>query len=117
MFFAVIGAMGNIATVMRFGPSLFIHTAVQIAVHFAVSVGIGKIFNIPFKEIVLASNANVGGPTTAAAMAASKRWNSLILPALLTGVFGYAIATGIGLVVANGLTWCIAKGLVVATVR
>ena len=111
MFFVVIGAMGNITTVMKFGPSLFIHTAVQIIVHFTVSVAIGKLLKIPFREICLASNANVGGPTTAAAMASSKRWNSLVLPALLTGVFGYAIATGVGLVVASGLQWLLSRGL------
>ena len=52
-------------------------------------------YNFPFE----ASNANVGGPTTAAAMASSKRWKSLVLPALLTGVFGYTIATFVGLIV------------------
>ena len=77
MFFVVIGAMGNISIVLKFGPSLFIHTAVQIIAHFIISVGLGKLFKVPFREIALASNANVGGPTTAAAMASSKRWNSL----------------------------------------
>lgn len=45
----------------------------------------------------MASNANVGGPTTAAAMAGSKRWKSLVLPGVLTGIFGYATATFLGL--------------------
>jgi uncharacterized membrane protein len=73
-------------------------------VHFAFSIGIGKMLKIPFREIVLASNANVGGPTTAAGMASSKRWKDLVLPALLTGVFGYAIATAVGLLVAKLLS-------------
>jgi uncharacterized membrane protein len=29
-------------------------------------------------------------------MAAAKKWNTLVLPALLTGVLGYAAATFIG---------------------
>ena len=95
-FFAVTGGMGHIPTVLAYGPSLFMHTTIQIIVHFLVSVSLGKFLRLPFREIVLASNANVGGPTTAAAMATSKRWKLLILPALLTGVFGYAIATGVG---------------------
>jgi uncharacterized membrane protein len=45
----------------------------------------------------LASNANVGGPTTAAAMAQAKDWNQLVLPALLIGILGYAVATAIAL--------------------
>jgi uncharacterized membrane protein len=67
--------------------------------HFVFSIGVGKLLKIPFREIVLASNANVGGPTTAAAMASNKRWKDLVFPALLTGVFGYVIATGVGLLV------------------
>jgi hypothetical protein len=31
-------------------------------------------------------------------MASSKRWKELVLPALLTGIFGYAVATPIGLI-------------------
>jgi uncharacterized membrane protein len=50
---------------------------------------------------VLASNANVGGPTTAAAMASNKKWKELVLPALLTGIFGYAIATGLGVLISR----------------
>jgi uncharacterized membrane protein len=99
MFFAVTGASGHISTVLRFGPSVFLHTSVQVIVHFIVAVGLGRLFKLPFKEVALASNANVGGPTTAAAMATSKRWNALVLPALLTGVFGYAIATGVGVAI------------------
>ncbi|CAN0403644.1 unnamed protein product, partial [Hapterophycus canaliculatus] len=68
----------------------------QIAVHFGVLVGVGRLFRLPFRELALASNANVGGPTTAAAMAAAKGWKNLVLPALLTGVLGYATATFIG---------------------
>lgn len=99
LFFAVTGAMGHIPTVLRYAPILFLHTAVQISVHFGVAVGFGKLLKIPFNEVVCASNANVGGPTTAAAMASNKRWKNLVLPALLTGVFGYTIATVLGLIV------------------
>ena len=41
----------------------------------------------------------VGGPTTAAAMAVARRWNTLIIPAILCGTLGYAIATFIGVAV------------------
>ena len=96
LFFGVTGGQGSIATVLSYGPQLFLHTLVQIAVHFAFAVGAGRALGLPFREVVLASNANVGGPTTAAGMAQAKRWTNLVLPALLTGIFGYAIATGLG---------------------
>jgi uncharacterized membrane protein len=40
--------------------------------------------------------SNVCLSLSAAAMAAAKKWNTLVLPALLTGVLGYAAATFIG---------------------
>ena len=89
MFFAVTGAMGHIPTVMKMAPSLFLHTIVQITVHFLFAVNVGKYFRLPFREICLASNANVGGPTTAAGMASAKKWKELVLPALLTGSLGH----------------------------
>ena len=97
LFFAVTGAQGHITTVLKVAPGIFVHSFIQVAIHFLVAVQLGKLFKLPFREIVLSSNANVGGPTTASAMASSKRWKSLIVPALLTGVFGYAIATVVGL--------------------
>jgi uncharacterized membrane protein len=51
---------------------------VQIIVHYAFLIGTGRLLKLPYRELLLASNANVGGPTTAAAMAASKQWKTLV---------------------------------------
>lgn len=61
------------------------------------------IFRLKPRELYLASNANVGGPTTAAAMATAKGWKRLILPALLVGILGYASATPIALLLGQYL--------------
>jgi len=46
---------------------------------------------------LLAANATVGGPTTAAAMAISKGWNEHVVPAILCGLFvGNALISLIG---------------------
>ena len=47
--------------------------------------------------MMIASNANVGGPATASALAVSKGYKSLVMPALLVGTFGNAIGTFAGL--------------------
>ena len=61
---------------------------------------------IPMPLILIAANANVGGPATAAAMAGAKGWTSLVQPAVLTGALGYAIANGIGFAMGTWLsTW------------
>lgn len=98
MFFAASGAAGSIRLVMKQAPSLFLFSFLQVAVHFVSLIGIGRfLFQLDLNELYLASNANVGGPTTAAAMAQAKEWKRLVLPALLIGILGYATATPIAL--------------------
>lgn len=47
-------------------------------------------------QVLVASNANVGGPATAAAMASSKGWHDLVQPAVLMGCLGYVLGTPLG---------------------
>jgi Predicted integral membrane protein len=98
MFFAASGAAGSIRLVMKKAPSLFLFSLLQVAIHFISLIGIGRVvLKMNSNELYLASNANVGGPTTAAAMAQAKEWKRLVLPALLIGILGYATATPIAL--------------------
>ena len=48
------------------------------------------------EEITLACNANIGGPTTAAALAIGQGWRSLVGPILIIGTVGYIIGNYIG---------------------
>lgn len=98
MFFACSGAAGSIRMVFEKAPSLFAFSALQIGIHFGTLMAVGRgLFRLPKRELYLASNANVGGPTTAAAMAQAKEWKQLVLPALLIGILGYATATALAL--------------------
>jgi uncharacterized membrane protein len=98
LFFAASGAAGSIRLVLQKAPALFAFSALQIGIHFAALMAVGRgIFRLPHRELYLASNANVGGPTTAAAMAQAKEWKRLVAPALLIGILGYATATALAL--------------------
>uniref|UniRef100_A0A7S4VDZ4 Uncharacterized protein n=3 Tax=Ditylum brightwellii TaxID=49249 RepID=A0A7S4VDZ4_9STRA len=100
MFFAASGASGSIGLVIKSAPSLFLFSSLQIGIHFAILMGLGRfVLRLKKNELYLASNACVGGPTTAAAMAQAKEWPRSVLPALLIGMLGYATATAIALAI------------------
>ncbi len=101
VFFVVIGASANIYVVLKVGPILFFFAAVILLIHLIFILTASKLFKLDLAEIVIASNANMGGPTTAAAMAIAKNWKDLVIPAVLCGTLGYAIATFIGVGLGN----------------
>lgn len=103
VFFATIGASANIGMVIRVGPMLFVFAAMILLIHLLSLLAAGKLLRLDLAELVIASNANIGGPTTAAAMAVARRWNRLVLPAVLCGTLGYAIGTLIGVAVGRAL--------------
>lgn len=103
IFFAVIGASANVMVVMRVGPVLFAFAALILTIHLLILLLGGWLLKLDLSELVIASNANMGGPTTAAAMAVAQRWQTLVLPAILCGTLGYAVATFIGVALGHWL--------------
>lgn len=100
-FLFVIGVPASIPIILRNAPLLLVFTGLMVLVNMIVIFAAGKIGKFDLEEVILASNANIGGPTTAAAMAISKGWTKLVGPVLLVGTLGYVIGTYFGLIIGN----------------
>ncbi|HPC39097.1 MAG TPA: DUF819 family protein [Exilispira sp.] len=96
MFFVVIGIPASIGTVITKAPILLAFCLVMALINIVFTLGIGKLFKFSVEECVVASNANLGGPSTAAGMAIAKGWQKLIVPAILVGIWGYIIGNYLG---------------------
>lgn len=101
VYFAVIGCSVNMADAVTTIPLIIVFALIVAAVHLVVILLTGKLFKQNIEEITIASNANIGGPFTAAAMAVSKGYEKLIAPALLCGVWGNTLGTICGIVIAT----------------
>jgi uncharacterized membrane protein len=101
IFFVAIGVPASILMILSNAPLLFVYAAIIVLFNMAISLGVGKLCKFNLEDILVCSNATIGGPTTAAAFASSKRWNELVAPAILVGVWGYVIGNWIAPTMAN----------------
>lgn len=101
LFFVVIGVPASIELIIKKSPLLLVFCIIMVVVNLLVTLILGKLFKFHLEELLVASNANIGGPTTAAAMAIAKGWNELVLPSVLIGVWGYVIGNYFGILVGN----------------
>lgn len=101
LFFGSIGASsGTLATTFSStgAAALCGYEIVLYMTHLAVIIGFGNLFKFDLKQVLVASNANIGNSATAAAFASGKGWKHLVLPAFLIGTFGNIIGTFCGLI-------------------
>jgi uncharacterized membrane protein len=96
IFFVVIGIPASIPLIVQNAPLLLVFVFIVAIINVVVSLLAGKLVKADLEEIILASNANIGGPTTAAAFAIAKGWKDLIGPILVVGTVGYIIGNYIG---------------------
>ncbi len=103
LFFVVLGVPASISEIIKNGAFILVFCILAVFIHLVVTLGVGKLFKFKLDELLLASNACIGGPTTAVAMAIAKGWNSLIVPTMIAGVWGYVLGNYAGIIVGNVL--------------
>ena len=103
LFLFVIGVPASISKILTETPLLLAFTGIMVIVNMLFCFVGGKLLHFDLEDIILASNANIGGPTTAAGMAISQGWSALVGPVMLVGTFGYVIGTYLGILVGGAL--------------
>ncbi len=95
-FFVVIGIYSRIDMILLVGVAVFFYTVVVVGVHGMVVYGVGRLLRMDIATITVASQASVGGPSSAVAVAISREWNELVLPGIAVGLLGYALGNYVG---------------------
>lgn len=99
-FFVLIGILSRASEIAAVGVEVFFFTLIVVAVHGVVVFGGGKLLRLDIGTVSVASQAAVGGPSSALAVAISREWRHLVLPGVVVGLFGYAVGNFLGLGVA-----------------
>ncbi|WP_262694722.1 DUF819 family protein [Kordiimonas aquimaris] len=99
VFFFVIGAGADIGQLVGSASTLIVFVTIVIVVHLIVLVGGSAMLKLSVPEMITGGNACCAGPGSAAAVAASQGWNNLVTPGIMCGVFGYVIATFLGVAI------------------
>lgn len=104
LFLAVVGAYCDLQALARLGTLGFVLLAfavVTVMAHGALLFSAAWFFRMDMDAAAVASQANVGGSTSALALAKSLGREDLLLPGILLGSLGNAIGTFLGFVAAG----------------
>jgi len=106
LFLAVIGAYCELAALSKIGSLAAVllgFASVAVLIHGLITFGLGALLRQEWELIAIASQANIGGSTTALALSKSLKRTDLLLPAILVGSLGNGLGTYLGFLVAGML--------------
>jgi uncharacterized membrane protein len=105
LFLAAIGALCDVRVLIEaseIAGTVALMVVVVFTVHGVLVFGAGRALRLPPDVVAVASQANVGGGTSALALARSLGRADLVLPAILVGALGTALGNFLGVLAA---TW------------
>ncbi|MGB3801080.1 MAG: DUF819 family protein [Lewinella sp.] len=104
LFLAVIGAFCELAALGQIGDlawRLLILVVVIVLVHGVIVFGAARLFRLDIDVAAVASQANIGGSSSALALAKSLDRMDLYLPGILVGALGNGLGTYLGFLIAG----------------
>jgi len=101
LFFVTIGASADLATIAGLALPYVLLICGSVGMFFVLIIIVGKLLKLDLAELMIASNACILGPATAAALAAGQGWRDLVTPGMLTGILGYSVGTFIGVAITH----------------
>lgn len=111
LFLTLMGISSRVSEIASVGPQVLYLMAIVVGVHGLVLFGLGRALRLSPGTLSVASQAAIGGPTTAMAMAIARRWPGLILPGMAAGLLGYAVGNYLGFGIAYLTRALVGQGL------
>ncbi len=101
LFLASLGAQSIVSEIVRVGAAVFLMTLVVVGVHGLLLFGAGRVLRLDLPTLLVASQANVGGPPSAMALASARGYADRLLPGVAVGLLGYAVGNYAGFGIAR----------------
>ena len=100
-WFVTIGSSANIVLIIQDGLIVLVSYTIVFLTCCLLVFSIGRKFKWDLENMMACMNASIGGPPTVAALCISMRWQKLIVPGILVGLFGVIVGNFIGLIIGN----------------
>ena len=96
LFLATNGAQSVVKNIIVIGPGVLYFAIGTVVLHGVCVFGLGLLFRLDATTLAIASQANVGGPASAMALATARGAADRVLPGVAVGLLGYAMGNYTG---------------------
>lgn len=96
----MVRSLGSVLTAIVI-TAVFYYTLIVVGIHGLLLFGVGRMLRLDLATLTVASQANVGGPASAMAIATARGYRDHVVPGVAVGLLGYAVGNYTGFAVAG----------------